>query len=164
MSGKTWRRIGFCAALAAALAADACFSYRLAWRRFNAARPAVSSAVAAEESDPLTRFRTEREQLRARQSAQLNDIIYNAATDAETVAQAQRQLLDMLSAQAHEVTLEGILQSRGFGDALVSVQGDSVNVLLRREAVTQRESAVILELVLRETGVTGGNVKIIPVN
>jgi len=79
------------------------------------------------------------------------------------VSRAQAQLMSLMERREQEVTLEGILQARGFDGALVSVDERSANVLLRREAVTSRESAVILELVMRQTGLTGGNVKIIPV-
>ncbi len=113
--------------------------------------------------DPLDQFRLEREQLTARQEAQLNDIIYNDKTDADTVARAQAQLLSLLGRREQEMDLEGILQSRGFDGALVSVGERSANVLLCQEAVTSQESAVILDLVMRQTGLTGGNVKIIPV-
>lgn len=133
------------------------------WRMASDRNVRPAAAPALEAVDPLDEFRLEREQLAARQEAQLNDIIYNDKTDASTVAQAQRQLLSLLTRREQEVTLEGILQGRGFDGALVSVGERSANVLLRREAVTSAESAVILELVMRETGLTGGNVKIIPV-
>ena len=146
---------------AALLAADGFATWQIAARHFARAgsAPAYSEAAA----DPMSRFRLEREQLRARQEAQLNDIIHGDDSDPETVNLARRQLLDMMDRAQKELTLEGVLQSRGFEDALVSVSQASANVLLRRETVTQQESAVILELVMRETGLTGGNVKIIPV-
>lgn len=114
--------------------------------------------------DPMTQFRTEREQLYAMQTAQLNEIIYGEKTDDETRAMAQRQLLTMLAQAEKQTTLEGILHARGFPDAVVTVAEDSVNVLLRADIVTSQEASVVLDLVLRETGVTGGNVKIIPIN
>ena len=157
------RRIALAAALAGLLAADSALTYGIATRRHVRAGAAVSASIAAEDEDPMTRFRTEREQLRASQTAQLNEIIHDDDTDGETRMQAQRQLLELMKTSEQELTLEGMLQSRGYGEALVTVGGNSVNVLLRREFVTQQESAVILELVMRETGVTGGNVKIIPV-
>ena len=46
---------------------------------------------------------------------------------------------------------------------MATVHEDSVNVLVRAESLSQSETAVILELVLRETGISGGNVKIIPI-
>ncbi len=125
---------------------------------------AASVAVSAEQADPVTRFRTEREQLRSRQTGELNDLIHDAATDAETVNLAKRQLMDLMKRQEAEQRLEGILSIRGFEGALVTVSDASVNVILRADALTRRETAVILDLVLRETGVTAGNVKILTIN
>ena len=142
------------------LALDTFVTWRLASGRFA---PPTVDTEALKAVDPLDAFRLEREQLSARQEAQLNDIIYNERSDDETVSQAQARLLSLTRRREQEVTLEGILQSRGFDGALVSVGERSANVLLRRQTVTSRESAVILELVMRETGLTGGNVKIIPV-
>lgn len=138
--------------------------YRLGLEEAGRARPAVSSVIEAAQSDPMEDFRTQREQLRQRQSAQLNDIIYNSASDAETIQLAQRQLMTMLDTESIETRLEGLLGSRGFEGALVDAADGAVSVLVRTEALTRQQSAVILELVMRETGVTGGNVKIIPVN
>lgn len=125
---------------------------------------AASVAVTVEQNDPVTQFRTEREQLRSRQTGELNDIIHDSSTDAETASLAKRQLMDLMKRQEAEQQLEGILAIRGFEDALVTVSDASVNVILRANALTRRETAVILDLVLRETGVTAGNVKILTIN
>ena len=154
------RKIISAIALALLLAADSLITWKLAGAQ--AVKP-VSTPQQLEAVDPLDAFRLEREQLSARQEAQLNDIIYSDKSDARTVTRAQEQLLSLMERREQEVTLEGVLQARGFDGALVSVGERSASVLLRREAVTSRESAVILELVMRETGLTGGNVKIIPV-
>ena len=163
MKGKLKKPIAIAVAAIVLLAADAALTWRLATRSCDAARAAISGVIEAENADPISQFRTRREQVRARLTSQLNDVIHSEESDGEALRQAQRQLLDMLAAQSAEVTLEGVLQSRGFEDALVTVSGSSVNVLLRQQTVTQQESAVILDLVMRETGVTGGNVKIIPI-
>ena len=160
MNRKTRWALGT-AFLAAMLAADALITQRLVLENVNRARSApVYSQV---RSDPMAAFRLEREQLRSRQEAQLNDIIHAPDGDGEIAALARKQLLDMLEHARQESTLEGILRSRGFEDALVSVSGAGANVMLRGEEVTAAQSAVILDLVMRETGLTGGNVKIIPV-
>ena len=147
--------------LAALLAGDALITARLVAKRVNRAESApVYSRIG---SDPMASFRLEREQLRARQEAQLNDIIHEPGGDGETVALARRQLLDMLAHARAESAIEGILRSRGFEDALCSVSDGAANVLIRGEGPTRAETAVILDLVMRQTGLTGGNVKIIPV-
>lgn len=125
------------------------------------ALPAESLQINAEQADPLTRFRTEREQLREKHRAELNDMIHSASTDEASLSLARQQLLALMASESAEVTLEGLLAARGFEDALVSVNAGAVYVMVRREALTQRETAAILDLVLRETGVTAGNVKIL---
>ena len=117
-----------------------------------------------EEADPLEDFRTEREQLRSMQTAQLNDIIHDGETDSQTRALAQRTLIDLLAWSEQETTIEGVLRARGYADCVATIHEDTANVLVRAEALTRQETAVILELVLRETDVDSGNVKIIPIN
>ena len=126
--------------------------------------PVAPVNAAVREEDAVAAFRTEREQLRAMQKAQLNEIVHGDGTEAEIAALAQRRLMELCSREEHELTLEGLLTLRGFDDPVVTVQSDSVNVLLRTELVTQQECSVILDLVCRETGVQSGNVKIIPIN
>lgn len=118
----------------------------------------------AGEQTPSQQFRTVREQLRAMQKAQLNEIAHDASADAELVAMAQRQLLELYQREEQETTIQGILEMQGWEDPIVTVHSGSVNVLLQAEIITRQESSAILDLVCRETGVLGGNVKIIPIN
>ena len=125
---------------------------------------AASAGANGEEMSEVERFRLLREQLRAMEKAQLNDVAHGANTDPELAAMAQRQLLALCEREEQELTLEGVLTLRGWEDPVVTVHADSVNVLLKAQAVTRQECAVILELVCRETGVKSGNVKIIPID
>ena len=80
-------------------------------------------------------------------------------------ALAQREWIDLMDREEKETAIEGILSARGFGEVLASVSDQCANVLLRADStLTQRETAIILDLVMRQTGFTGGNVKIIPIN
>ena len=128
-------------------------------------RDVTAAAVSTgEELSAVERFRMLREQLRAMEKAQLNVLAHNSDADPELAAMARRQLLELCQREEQELTLEGVLSMRGWADPVVTVHADSVNVLLRAEAVTRQESAAIMELVCRETGVQSGNVKIIPMN
>lgn len=118
----------------------------------------------ASPEDPMTQFRTERQQLRQMQKAQLNDIIYNSGSDGEIILSAQTQLLDILKAEADELAIEGMLQMRGFEEAIVSIDDESANVLVRSDAISSQDTAIILEHIVNETGISPGNVKIIPIN
>lgn len=125
-------------------------------------RPASSFADGTKEYT-AEQFRTERQQLRAMQKAQLNEIIYSAQGDSEMIARAQRQLLELLEREETENLLEGLLEMRGFHDAVVSVGRDSASVLIQTELLTHQQSSMILDLVCRESGILSGNIKIIPI-
>jgi len=125
--------------------------------------PADSSAYVQPETSTFEQFRKERQQLRSMQKAQLNEIIFSADSDSETVRLAQRQLLDLLSREEKENTLEGLLEIRGFEEAVASIHGDSASILISAEVITQQQSGMILDLVCRETGFLSGNIKIIPI-
>ena len=156
---KRWMVIGCAFTLALGFAAG--------WTmRSSEVQPPVLSAASSMETtrDPLEQFRTERQQLRQRQIAQLNELIYGESDDAETTSLAKRRLLELMRWSEQETTLEGLLRLREFADVLVTVHTDSVNVMVRADALNRQQSAVILDLVMRETGISGGNVKIIPIN
>ena len=69
-----------------------------------------------------------------------------------------------MDSERAETDIEGVLSARGFEETLVTVSATAVNVLVRGETLDRRKTAVILDLVLRQTGVTSQNVKIIPIN
>ena len=153
---KRWMVIGCAFTLALGFAAG--------WTMRPAeVQPPVLSAASSMET-ALEQFRTERQQLRQRQIAQLNELIYGESDDAETTSLAKRRLLELMRWSEQETTLEGLLRLREFADVLVTVHTDSVNVMVRADALNRQQSAVILDLVMRETGISGGNVKIIPIN
>jgi len=116
------------------------------------------------EIEPIIRYRTEREQLRQMQKSQLNDIIFGENSDDEIVRSAQEQLLNMLETERTEVLLESILHLRGFEEAVVMINGESINVLIGTEDHDENKIAIIYDLIMTETGISGGNTKIIPIN
>lgn len=127
---------------------------------------AIQTVSYAQGTDMNTveKFQMAQQQLRALVKAQLNNVAYDGNTDEELREMAQRQLLGLCKREELELVLEGMLELRGWQEVMVIVSEDCVNVLIAAETITQQESSVILEMVCRETGVTAGNVKIIPIN
>lgn len=136
-----------------------------AWKT---AQPVASLNVESVEddaaADPFERFRTERQQLRQMQTAQLNELIYGGKADEQIVRLAQEKLLSIMDCAEKETSLEGLLTLRGFEDAIASVDSDAATIVVRAQSVTQQQTAVIVDAVMRETGLSGGNIKIIPIN
>lgn len=122
------------------------------------------SVPAISETDPIEEFRTERQQLRQQQIAQLNDMIHSEQANYEIIAMAQTRLLDLMEWAEQETTMEGILRMRDFDDVVATVHDGSVNIMIRAESLNQQQTAVILDLVRSETEISGENVKIIPIN
>lgn len=122
-----------------------------------------SQPAAEIKEDAVEAFIAERKSVRELEVLQLNAVAADDGADSAVRAQALSRLIRLTDNMEKETTLEGILRMRGFEDAVVTVHTDSVNVVVRADELTQSESAIILELVMRETGQTGGNVKIMTV-
>ena len=169
---RLWLSLAGLAALAL------CFSVGVPWRRQRQAAPPAAygaASVQAEESsaqraesdgeeDPLERFRQERAQTRRLEFEQLEAVAQDAQAGEDIRSEANRRMLALTGYMEQEVTLEGLLRAQGFEGVLCTVHSDAVNVLVRGEAVTQAQAALILDTVMRETGQGGGSVRVIPVN
>lgn len=160
--GKRW--ILRACALGAALALGAAGGWHFCAARWARQPAEVSAPAAGPTADSLEAFRTERQQLRQMQLSQLNEIVYAENSSEEIVARARARQMELMEWAEQEQSIESVLRARGFEDALATVHAGSVNVLVRADALNREQTAVILELAMRETGVSGGNVKIIPVN
>ena len=114
-------------------------------------------------ADVFEEFRLERTRVRELETVQLTALMNDLSVNEETRMEAARMLNEMAQRMEAEMTIEGILKMRGHEDAVVSVHSSSVNVVLKSKANDKNECAFILDLVLRQTGQTAGNVKIIGV-
>ena len=110
----------------------------------------------------MSDFYTDREALRGDELDRLREIVADEGTPEEIRLAAGRRELALMDRSEKEAAIEAVLTARGYAPVVVTVQSDSVNVLIKTESLTRQDAAAILDLVMRETGVTGGNVKIIP--
>ena len=106
-------------------------------------------------------FRTNREKTRKQELTDINEVIANANTDAATLATAQQMKLALSSNMEKELIVEGMLIARGFSDAVVTISGESVNVVIKADALTTEEAARVYETVTGEINVKAENVKIL---
>lgn len=121
------------------------------------------AVTAGAETDVFEEFRLERTRVRELETVQLTALMNDLSVSEETRIEAARTLNEMAERMEAETTIEGILKMRGHVDAVVTVHPGSVNIVLKDGANDKTECAFILDLVLRETGQTAGNVKIIGV-
>lgn len=107
--------------------------------------------------------RIEREELRREELEELEKIILSSDVPEETRLSAGERIIALRRWMDEEAVIEDVLKRRGYAPLLVTVQAGSVNVLIESAGLERQEAAVILDLAARETGISGGNIKIIPI-
>ena len=142
------------------------FSLAASWPLWGggAAPAQTASAQRLSGDEAMASFCADRDALRQEEIAQLAALSAQSDTPAEIRAMAQRRILNLREWMEEEATVEAVLTARGYRPILVTVHADSANVLVAADRVTREDAAVMLELIARETGISGGNIKIIPIN
>ena len=106
-------------------------------------------------------FRTERERVRTQELTSIDSIINNENTDTQTLAEAQKMKLELTDTMEKELLIEGLLEAKGFEDAVITISDAAVNVIVKQKDLTKQQVAQVLEIVLREAGdISAENVKI----
>ncbi len=127
-------------------------------------RPYATITPAADAAAEIAVFASDRNTVREAEIEQLARICEDMSVSDEIRLSAARRIMTLREWMEKEAVIADVLTARGYELPVVTVHEDSVNVVLHAAELSQQEAAVILELVMRETGVTGGNVKIIPIN
>ena len=142
------------------------FASAASWPLWGMQGQVVQSASAQRPSpqQTMTSFLTDRDALRQEEIEQLLALSAAPDTESDIRTAAQRRVIDLRRWMEQEATVEAVLTARGYKPVLVTVHANSVNVLVAADRIEQADAAVMLELVSRETGVLGGNIKIIPIN
>ncbi|MBR4443073.1 MAG: SpoIIIAH-like family protein [Clostridia bacterium] len=145
---------GMLAFAALAFLAAASLPFWAKWPGRVMPSPALTPEAAAAE------YCTDRNALRKAELNELRLIALSPDTSDELRAAAQERIMALLSWMDQEATVEAVLAARGFPPALVTVRADSVNAVVSAP-LAQNEAAALLDLIMRETGIDGGNIKII---
>ena len=114
----------------------------------------------AQNQDFFASFRENRENTRTKELEYLDAIVSMDQTDAETLADAQMQQMNIVKFMETEFTVESQLKAKGFADAAVTIHNGSVNVVLKAKELTEQQAAQVLDIVCRETGEEASNIKI----
>ncbi|SFF93443.1 stage III sporulation protein AH [Desulfotomaculum arcticum] len=117
-------------------------------------------------SDPeafFVEYRMDRERARGKQVELLREVMASSSIDEETRKTAHEKFLNISSSISKEMELENLLRARGFQDAAVFLDGDSVTVVVQpgQKEVAAEDNYDLTQLVAKSTGVTEENVIII---
>ena len=129
-----------------------------------ASAEAASALAAQEETGDFFRdFRAQRETAREDEIALLDEIVHREGAPKESVREADARRIELTRQTEQERAIETQLVAKGFEDAAAFVQEGTVTIVVKRDRLSDEDTAQILEIAMRQTEQEAGNVKIIPV-
>lgn len=106
----------------------------------------------------------QKEQTRAQNKETLLEIINNANISDTQKQEAVNSMISMTDIAEKETAAEILLEAKGFDDAIVSIDGESVDVVVNTAELTEAQRAQIEDIVIRKTGVSAESIVISTVN
>ncbi len=150
--------LGVCLLLLAAVAANIIMN-RSEEKLTKADTAAVSVSAPGAPQSFFDVYRSERDTVRTQELAYLDAIVAQGG-DEDTLSDAQKQKMTLVSCMESELNTENLIRAKGFEEVIVSMHNGSVNVIVDADALTDEQVAQILDIVLRETGERAENIKV----
>lgn len=111
----------------------------------------------------VTQARLEREQVRSKNREVLQGIIDNKQLSKQEIQDAVESMAVLTDYAEKEAAAETLLEAQGFANTVVSMTGDSVDVVVDAESLNETDRARIEDAVRRKTGVNIDEIVITPV-
>ena len=130
---------------------------------FNDEADTTGAAVLVNGSYDNTYFvqaKLEREQARATEKEMLTEIINNANVDSEKKNECTDSIMELQQRIEKETAAEAMIESKGFKDAYVRIDDDTVDVVVNKKDLTEAELAQIEDIVKRKTGISEDKIRI----
>ena len=126
--------------------------------------PGEAVFTSAETASALSGAKLEKEQTRVQNKETLLEIINNANISETQKQEAVSSMISMTDIAEKETASEILLEAKGFDDAIFSIDGDSVDVVVNTAELSEAQRAQIEDIVIRKTGVSADAVVISTVN
>ncbi|MDO5479715.1 MAG: SpoIIIAH-like family protein [Clostridia bacterium] len=111
------------------------------------------SGTNIKSEDYFAQSRTEREIGRSKAEESLRKVAENPDSSPETKKEAEMQLVNMAKRVEMEASAEAEIKAKGFSDAVVYVNSDSVTVVVKKDGeLTESEAVRVQEIIVRITG------------
>lgn len=103
-----------------------------------------------------------KEQTRAKNKETLLEIINNANIAESQKQEAVDNMIALTDVAERETAAEILLEAKGFADAVVTISGESADVVVGSTTLTDVQCAQIEDIVSRKTGIAAENIVINP--
>ena len=111
-------------------------------------------------SSVISEAKLNREQIRAKNTENLTNIVNDTAIDKASKTEAINELAKIAEYSEKEAAIELLLEAKGFNDAVASVAEDSVDIVINQQTLENSQKAQIEDIAKRKTGVTSDKITI----
>ncbi len=118
------------------------------------------SAGAGESSAYFAEAKLDREQSRAKQKDILNEMLENENISKEQKEKCTNSMLELQQRIEKETAAEAMIKSKGFREAYVRMDDETVDVVVEKGTLTDAEVAQIEDIVKRKTGMDVSKIRI----
>lgn len=115
-------------------------------------------------SNIVAQVKINREQVRAKNKETLQGIIDDEQLTDDQKSEAVSAIVTMTDLSEKEVAIESLLASKGFTDAVVSLNENSVDVIVNGDTLTDAKIAQIEDIVVRKSGIPATEIVITPIH
>lgn len=114
---------------------------------------------------PTTEYFTEaklsKDNSRSKALEILNQTAVNESFDSEVRKQAQNKIISIADATEKEVIIENVAKAKGYKDISVYIDGESVEIIVKKNNFSSEDVKTIKEIVTSELDTSAKNIKII---
>ena len=118
----------------------------------------VNSNIDSEQY--FAQARLEREQSRAKQTELLTEMLNNKNISPENKNECTNSMLEIQGRIEKETSAEAMIKSKGFKEAYVRIDDETVDVVVEKDNLTEVEIAQIMDIVKRKTGFEDSKIRI----
>ena len=118
------------------------------------------SANAGDSASYFAEAKLDREQSRAKQKDLLNEMLDHKNISKEQKEKCSESMLELQQRIEKETAAEAMIKSKGFKEAYVRMDDDTVDVVVDKDALTDAEVAQIEDIVKRKTGMDASKIRI----
>lgn len=129
----------------------------------NDSTPGEAVLTTSNDLGVIEQARITREQTRAKNKETLLEIINNTNIADTQKQEAIQNMMNLTDIAEKEASIETLLEAKGFTDIVVSIQNDTVDVVVNMNQVDDAKRAQIEDIVKRKTGLMGDKIVITPV-
>lgn len=124
--------------------------------------PGEAVLTSGSAQNTVAQAKVTREQVRAQNKETLQGIIDNTNLSDAEKADAVEQMVKITELSEQEAAIETLMASKGFSESVVSLDGDSADIVVNAKELTDANRAQIEDIVKRKTDIAPENIVITP--